>query len=446
MEPRIQYARTTDGVSIAFGTMGEGMPLVCMIGPPYSHAQLEWRLPANRSLYEHIGRGRRLIRYDPRGTGLSEREVTDYSLDGYLLDLEAVVEHLGLQSFSLFASHMAGMVAVSYAARHPERISHLILWCSFARGADFIESPQIQGLRALAEKDWELYTETLAHERMGWTAGEDARLSAEYFRESTTPEAFQACFTEFRGSDVTPLLPQVKSPTLVLHRRQVAVPPVALSRGLASRIPSARLTVLEGTSVFPQIGDAQSVVEAIDEFLGEGEEAEVKAELPEGMAVILFADIANSTALTEQLGDAAFRAKARELDASLRSVIRECVGTPVEGKLVGDGVLAVFTSAREAIDCALRCNANSESVELQLHLGIHAGDVIREGNNVYGGAVNIAARIATASAPGEVLVSDTVRALARTSAGVAFDDRGEHELKGVGEPQRLDAVRGADGG
>ena len=159
------------------------------------------------------------------------------------------------------------------------------------------------------------------------------------------------------------------------------------------------------------------------------------------MAVILFADIADSTALTEQLGDAAFREKARELDTSLRAIIGESGGTPVEGKLVGDGLMAVFTSARQAIDCALHCDAAGESVGLQLHLGIHAGDVIREGNNVYGGAVNIAARIATASAPGELLVSDIVRGLARTSAGVSFDDRGEHELKGVAEPQRLYAVR-----
>ncbi len=189
-------------------------------------------------------------------------------------------------------------------------------------------------------------------------------------------------------------------------------------------------------------GDWEASAQTIDDFLDEGAQAEPAAELPEGMAVILFADIAESTALTERLGDAAFRAKARELDTSLRTVIRECSGTPVEGKLVGDGVLAVFTSARQAIDCALRSNSASEPLGLQLHLGIHAGDVIREGNNVYGGAVNIAARIAGASAPGEVLVSDTVRGLARTSAGVAFDDRGEQSLKGVADPQRLFAVRG----
>ncbi|MGH2669576.1 MAG: adenylate/guanylate cyclase domain-containing protein, partial [bacterium] len=143
----------------------------------------------------------------------------------------------------------------------------------------------------------------------------------------------------------------------------------------------------------------------------------------------------------EQLGDAAFRAKAGELDQALRSVVRECSGIPVEGRLVGDGMMAVFTSAQRAIECALRCNSAGDSVGLTLHLGMHAGDVSTEGGNVYGGAVNIAARVAGAAAPGEILVSDTVRGLARTSAGVTFKDRGEHALKGVPGEWRLFAVR-----
>ena len=125
-----------------------------------------------------------------------------------------------------------------------------------------------------------------------------------------------------------------------------------------------------------------------------------------------------------------------------RTIIREQSGTPIEGKLLGDGVLATFASASQAIEAALQCGAAGDEAGLSLHLGIHAGDVIREDNNVYGGAVNIAARIASASAPGEVLVSQTVRDLARTSAGVSFVDRGEQALKGVGEPQRLFAVGG----
>jgi class 3 adenylate cyclase len=167
------------------------------------------------------------------------------------------------------------------------------------------------------------------------------------------------------------------------------------------------------------------------------------APLPSGTAIILFADIVDSTSLTESMGDAAFRAKARELDEAMRTAIRACGGTPVDGKLVGDGVLAVFSSASQAIAAALRCGAAGDGVGLQLHLGIHAGDVIREANNVYGGAVNIAARIAAASKPGEVLVSDTVRNLARTSAAATFEDRGEQILKGIVDPVRIFSVRRA---
>jgi class 3 adenylate cyclase len=157
--------------------------------------------------------------------------------------------------------------------------------------------------------------------------------------------------------------------------------------------------------------------------------------------VILFADIVESTALTESLGDAAFREKARDLDAALRKIIREHGGTPIEGKLLGDGVLATFASAARAIEAALAFARSGNESGLPLHLGLHAGDVIREENNVYGGAVNIASRISGLSAPGEVLVSATVRDLARTSAGVSFEDRGEQALKGVGEPVRVFAVR-----
>ena len=153
-----------------------------------------------------------------------------------------------------------------------------------------------------------------------------------------------------------------------------------------------------------------------------------------------FADSVDSTALTERLGDDAFREKARELDAAMRAAIRDNGGTAVEGKTLGDGVLAVFTSAKQAITCARACHEAASAAGLALHAGIHAGDVIREADNVYGGAVNIAARIAAASAPGEILVSDTVRSLARTSAGVTFEDRGEQSLKGIEEPLRVFAV------
>jgi class 3 adenylate cyclase len=444
MEPRIQYAKTKDGVSIAYWTMGEGMPFVVMSPALWDHIQMEWQHAGERSWLSRLIEKRTVIRYDNRGSGLSDRDVTDVSLDTLVTDLETVVDHRQLKRFALWAPLFSGPVAIAYATRHPERVSHLLLWCAFARtpaGTSRYWS-RIDAMGSLIDEDWKLFTRTWAHVLLGWRAGEKALDLAAFMRESLTPTTCKAYLSVQASLDVSKLLPTVKCPTLVLHHRLFRFVGVAVARSLASQIPNAQLALLEGRSELPYEGDMEAVANAIDEFLSEGEEARPKEDLPEGMAVILFADIADSTLLTEQLGDAAFREKARELDTSLRTIIRECSGTPVEGKVLGDGVLAVFTSARQAIECALRCNAAGGSVGLQLHLGIHAGDVIREGNNVYGGAVNIAARIAGASAPGEVLVSDTVKSLGRTSADVIFDDRGQRRLKGVEGRQRLFAVRG----
>jgi class 3 adenylate cyclase len=165
----------------------------------------------------------------------------------------------------------------------------------------------------------------------------------------------------------------------------------------------------------------------------------------EGTAVILFTDIADSTVLTERMGDAAFRDASRALDERIRAAIRNAGGTPVEGKVLGDGVMGIFASAAHAITAARACVTAADDAKLPLHIGLHAGDVIHEKNNVYGGAVNIASRICGMSAPSEILVSQTVRDLARTSAGVSFEDRGEHELKGIADPVRVFAVRSASG-
>ena len=440
--PRIQYAKTEDGVSIAYWTMGEGEPpLVYMSQWPFEHCQREWQQPTYRALYEHFVKARRLIRFDGRGAGLSQREGADLSLDARLLDLEAVVGQLGLETFALCGNRSNGPVAIAYAVRHPERLSHLILGGTFA-GVDYYQLPQVLALRSLIEADWEMATETIASVSFGWSSGEPARLFAAFLRECVTPEVATASIDARSTLDVTDLLSQIRTPTLVLQRRNDAFSTQEIARGLASRIPNAELSIVDydrGTET-----DMHIPASAIAEFLGGPAPLPARTTTPElasDTAVILFADIVDSTALTERLGDAPFRELARELDGSLRNIIREHAGTPVEGKLLGDGVLAVFTSARQTIQAGLRCNAATQGGQLQLHVGIHAGDVSREDGNVYGGAVNIAARIADASPPGEVLVSQTVRDLARTSAGVSFEDRGEQRLKGIAEPLRLFAVR-----
>jgi class 3 adenylate cyclase len=258
-------------------------------------------------------------------------------------------------------------------------------------------------------------------------------------RESCSEEALRSAYATMESYNATPLLSQVTAPTLVIHNQNHKWQPLSAGRRLAANIPGARLAVIDDPFWL-------TVPDLVREFTGAVAPPEVvpAAATPSGTAVILFADIADSTALTEQLGDSAFRAKARELDGALRTVIREHSGTAIEGKLLGDGVLAVFTSARQAIEAALVCARSGDDAALPLHLGLHAGDVIREENNVYGGAVNIASRISGLSAPGEVLISDTVRSLARTSAAVTFEDHGAQALKGVGELVRVWAVREAE--
>lgn len=270
MQPRIRYATTADGVSIAFWTLGEGSPLVYMAGGPWSHIEL-WDIPECRRWYERLAKKRMLVRYDVRGTGFSERDVSDHSLDALVLDVEAVVNRLGLDGFDIFGAADAGPVAVAYADRHPERVSRLILWCSWARRSD-IDSPRIRAWLGLMDQDWELMTDTCAHLALGWSAGEVGRYAARRLRESVTPEAAKAALAARSEFDVTNLLPKLKVPTLVLHRGGIPWLPVDIARELASRIPDARLSVVEGESTAPYLGDTEAAASAIDAFLGDGEE------------------------------------------------------------------------------------------------------------------------------------------------------------------------------
>ncbi len=437
MEPRIQYAKTEDGVNIAYATEGEGPPLILMQLPVVAHVQRAWEMFPN--ILPPLAQGFRLVWYDPRGTGLSDRDAIDFSIEAMLRDLDAVVERTGLQSFAMaaFAEHVS--VAVTYTAQFPERVSHLILVDGWTRYSDIASMPATEVLEALLDKNWTLLTETLVRVLFGM---DDPRLIeglGEYIRGCIESEAYDELIVAIQSrDDVADLLPNVKAQTLVLHNNDARWAPIRAGQKLAAGIPDVRFLAIDDLNY-------ERVAPLIEDFVGTAGKAEPvepqQPALPEGTAVILFLDIAGSTALTTELGDAAYREKERELDASLRAAITEAGGTPVEGKVLGDGVMAVFASARQAIDAAQRCRDLGNEAGLPLHLGIHAGDVVREGNNVHGGAVQVAARVQGTAAPGEILVSATVRDLARTSAGVEFEDRGEHELKGIAEPQRLFAVR-----
>src|SRR3990170_6020059 len=259
MEPRIQYVKTSDGVSIAFATLGQGRPpLVVMPISSLDNLRLGWQIPEMRRGCQRLAKKRMLVRYDRRGFGLSERDVTTFSLDTLVLDLAAVVDHLKLQTFVLTAAFSSGPPAVAYTVAHPERVSGLVLWNAYASGADFSEEPWLKAVRGMRETDWPTYTEALSRIFLGGLE------VAALIREGATPEVYKAYLDAISVFDVTHLLARVRCPTLVLHGSASALTRLDTSSALASNIPGARLAVVEG--------DFGAVAKAIDEFLDEGEE------------------------------------------------------------------------------------------------------------------------------------------------------------------------------
>ncbi len=445
MEPRIHYALRPDRARTAYATIGSGPILVI---PPGGTTHIEWytsETEAQRTFCGRLAESRTLVLYDRHGCGLSDRNRRNFTPEDDLLDLEAVIAAVGGPPVDLFGISWGGSPAVAYTARQPDNVGKLILYGTYAQGRlqDESRNARTTALNALRVADPEAYFRAEA---------------ANFFPSGAAPESFRSLVRMLRDStseemalklqevvfDNQAVLSHVLTPSLVLHRKGDLVCPFPWGQYLARRLPNAQFVPLEGDAHYPWVGDAESVIRPTLEFLtGGAAGAQSSPPAPSGTAIILFADIADSTGLTERIGDAAFRERARDLDTSLRNAVTDNGGVAIDGKLLGDGILATFPAASQGIAAALVCGSRGEAQGLPLHLGLHAGDVIREADNVYGGAVNLAARVCALSQPGEVLVSETVRALARTSAGVRFEDRGLHELKGIEEPQRLFAVHQA---
>src|SRR5574341_1036381 len=419
MEPRFAFCASSDGTRIAYAVFGEGPPVFFANTWVLSmNSQFAW--PEARAFFDDLATRATGVMFDRRGTGASTREVEDISPQAEAEDLRAVADAAGLGTFPLFSDATSTAAAVQFASTYPERVQRLIL---FAPHTSYWEKRRGPLTATSFREDWSYGRRVWAGlvYRDGPVAMQ--RAFSQAVKETATAEMAARRFE--RAIDLDSALGSVQQPVLLLQRDEGQ----ELVLHIARLLPDAQVRMLTGhqpPTVYP---NHEPILEIAAEFFGLSARREPER-LESGkssMAVILFADIADSTALTESLGDAAFRAKARELSPALRALLRECGGTPVEGPTLGDGVLAVFTSAREAIQAAQRCARAGDDAGLPLHLGLHAGDVSREKDpdgrdNVYGGAVNIAARISGLSAPGEVLVSDIVRGLARTSAGVRFED------------------------
>jgi pimeloyl-ACP methyl ester carboxylesterase len=264
LEQKIRFCITADGLRLAYSIIGQG-PALVMPPPMVSHQELVWQEPGYRRFWERLANHHTLVCYDRPGTGLSDRNRTEFSLDSELRDLEIVVDHLKLKRFVLLGHGFAGPVAIAYAAKYPRRISHLILYGSYARGAA-ITTEEVKGsMISLVQAHWGVGSKAIADILIPGDAASE--FAAKYLRESAAPEIVARILDFAYRSDVVHLLGSLRVLTLVLHRHQDRAIPFRLGRELASLIPNARFVPLEGRENLPWVGDFESVLRAIAEFL-----------------------------------------------------------------------------------------------------------------------------------------------------------------------------------
>ena len=448
--PRIQFATASDGVRIAYAVTGEGPPLVYMQAW-VSHLELEWQNEESRRFLERLARGHQLIRYDGRGTGLSDREVADVGLQTHIRDLEAVVEHLQLPPFALLAASLRTRAAIVYAAEHPERLAKLILYASFCEGPPEQERAVSRALIGLIRAEWGVGARTT----MGFVHPdadpEQQRTSLYYLRQASSGEIAARIMEEANfGDSVCAYVPRIQTPTLVLHRRDDNAVHLRAGRRVASLLPKARFQILEGDHHLPFSGNSEAVLDAIDAFLGlepvSTEEAPSRTRAHGAAPVtILFTDIEGSTSLTQRLGDA----KAQELLSAHTDIVRGALAAHGgdEVKHTGDGIMASFSSVSGALEAAIatqralaRHNLDHPDDQVRVRIGLNMGEPVREREDLFGQAVQLARRICDRAAPGQILASNVVRELV-AGKGFLFSDQGETELRGFEDPVRLYEVR-----
>lgn len=449
--PRIQYATTSDGISIAFAAAGEGVPMIMVPPIPWSDVEAEWADPGHRRFYEALSNGLRFIRYDSRGSGSSDHDISAEDAENYIevftRDIDAVAGKLGIERFALLGVNIGGPVAIHYAATHPGQVSHLALWCSPARVQD-IGTPQGEAMRDLRARDFELFTETAAHAMVaGWSSGEEARAYAAFMRHSVpegSPFARVLLETQF---DLTDELSDIKCPTLVLHRREATFPTLEAARYIAARIPNSELVVLEGGALLPWVGDMDSIVRIYRKFLGAEDRAaslSVKpaegAKAASGLVTILFTDIEGSTTLTQHVGDAAAQETLRAHNAIVREALAKHDGKEIKHT---DGIMASFPLTSGALEAAIDIERaveahgkTSPDSAFRVRVGLNAGEPVAEEEDLFGSAVQLARRVCDAAPAGSIYVTDVVRQLV-AGKGFLFADQGEQALRGFEEPVRV---------
>ena len=444
--PPIQYARTEDGVNIAYWTLGSGPPLVLLPAAPTVSASIWSEVGESVGFSDRLAERNTVVLFDQRGFGLSETATVPVSIDDRIADLDAVVDALGHERFALWGEQFNTPMAITYAVRRPDRVSHLILWNGIPSWNEYIQSPQAQTLAVVREQgDWKTFTETVAQVSIGWSEPELTQRLAARLRASTDQETFLASVNSTVVGDVSDLLARVSTPTLVFARQDCYYG-IGGSQMLATKIPNARMVVLPGTSTFMLAGDVEAVGPTLDDFLGSHHQEPDVSPTGSSFRTILFTDVVASTPLLAQLKDAKMREVMRDHDAVLDAAVTEHGGRVV--KEIGDAFMVEFAIPSAAVECAIAIQRGireqfaDSDVPIRLRIGINAGEPVAEDGDLHGASVNIAKRLESAAPTNGILVSDVVKQ-AVVGKDFEFADQGEVALKGFDDPVRAWSVEWA---
>jgi class 3 adenylate cyclase len=433
MAPTTRYARSGNA-SIAYQVVGDGpLDLLFLAGWLTQLEQL-WQAPANRRFLERLTSFSRLIMYDSRGTGLSERILETYTLEQEARDALAVLDAAGSERAALITYAQGGLVGALLAADHPQRIGALIMYASVARTSwapDYDWAMTSEQREAMSERNIATWGEedgaTVAE--LAPSMAEDRALVAWFARMqrlAASPGEARIISQARVNLDVRHKLGHIHVPTLIMHRPQERVWDVRHSRYLAERIQGARYVELEGIDSLPFVGDSDAIVEEIEEFLTGVRSG---GEFSRALLTVLFTDIVAATARAASLGDSRWRDLLADHDEQVRAQLARFGGREV--KTVGDGFLATFDGPpSRALRCALAITHAARELGVEVRIGVHTGECEMIGSDVGGMAVHIASRVSGLAAAGEVLVSGTVFGTV-VGGPFAFEERGFHELKGV---------------
>jgi pimeloyl-ACP methyl ester carboxylesterase len=441
VRPTTRYARSGD-YSIAYQVVGDA-PLDLVLVPGFvSHVEYAWEDPDFARFLERLTSFSRLILFDKRGTGLSDRVPVNKlpTLEERMDDVRAVMDAAGSERAGLFGISEGGPMSILFATTYPERVGALALYGSYAKrvwGPDYPWAPGVEELRNsldAVQRDWggptqvEIWAPSMAND------DRFKRWWGQYLRLGASPAAARAVLEMNLEIDVRDILPAVHVPTLVLHRTGDRRIDIGGSRYLAERIAHARFIELPGVDHLAWVGDYDAILNEVEEFLTGVRHT---AEPTRVLATVLFTDMVESTSRAVQLGDARWRALISDHDRLLRGELARFRGREIDRR--GDGFLAIFDGPARAIRCAFSIVERAHELGIQIRAGLHTGELDLTESGIAGIAVHIGARVMSLAGPDEVLVSSTVRDLVAGS-GLTFTDRGTHELKGVPGSWRILSV------